>query len=239
MPRFFCKPENINDNKILIEGEDAHHMTNVLRMKIDENVVICDKFGTDYDCAIENFNEDKTVALTILKSYKNQSEPNVNITLYQAIPKSDKFEFIIQKAVELGVSKIVPIQSKYCIAKMDQKAYAKKKLRYNKIAYSASKQSGRGIIPEVCDILSYKEAIKQSQNGVLYYENGGIMTKEIITTTQDVSIFIGSEGGFSDDEVTFAIENDVKIATLGKLILRCETAPIIAIAMVLNATGNM
>ena len=208
-------------------------------MKDNEKVVICNKLGTDYDCEIETFNENKTVTLNIISSYENQSEPSVNITLYQAIPKTDKLEFIIQKAVELGVSKIVPIQSKYCIAKMDQKTYAKKQIRYNKISYAAAKQSGRGIIPEVCDILSYKDAIKQAENGILYYEHGGIKTNEIIGETKDVSIFIGSEGGFSEDEVQFAIENGVKIGSLGKLILRCETAPIIAMAMVLNATNNM
>lgn len=240
MPRFFCEKQNISDSTAIICGNDAHHMTKVLRMRQGENVTLCDMNGTDFDCIIESINENNEVTLKIINQFKNQTEPSINITLYQAMTKSDKLEFIIQKAVELGVTKIVPMQTKFCVAKNDKKDFQKKLIRYNKIALEAAKQSGRGIIPTVADIISYSDAITTTGKRILYYENGGIYTDKIITSyEQEVSIYIGSEGGFSEHEVQFAIENGVNIASLGKLILRCETAPIVSIALILNATGNM
>lgn len=238
MPRFFSN--NILDNKITIEGEDAKHITKVLRMRIGEKVTICNMNGTDYECEILSLGD--IVSLLILSKDKNKTEPSINITLYQALPKSDKMEFIIKKAVELGVTRIVPFQSKFCVTKLDDKSAEKKLLRYNKIAFEAAKQSGRGIIPLVDNVLSFEQAVLESQNqtSILYYEHGGEKTNNIISKNETkVNLFIGSEGGFSQEEVIFAKENNFKIATLGKLILRCETAPIVATTLVLTATDNM
>lgn len=238
MPRFFSN--NILEDKIIIQGEDAKHITKVLRMRIGERVTICNMNGIDYECEILSLGD--TVSLLILSKDKNKTEPSINITLYQALPKSDKMEFIIKKAVELGVTRIVPFQSKFCVTKFDDKLAEKKLLRYNKIAFEAAKQSGRGIIPLVDNVLSFEQAVLECKNqtSILYYEHGGEKTNKIISKNETkVNIFIGSEGGFSEEEVFFAKENNFKIATLGKLILRCETAPIVATTLILTATDNM
>lgn len=239
MPRFFCDKENISQDKIIITNEDAHHIERVLRMKVAEEITVCDKQDTDYYCKIADF-LDGTVVLDIISAQKNQTEPTVKITLYQALPKSDKLEFIIQKAVELGVTTIVPMQSKFCVAKAD-KDFSKKLVRYNKIAFEAAKQSGRGIIPQVLDIISFDKAVKaEHKNKILFYEHGGKKTNELISADCDeVAIYIGSEGGFSEQEACFATENSILLASLGKLILRCETAAVVATAVVLNVTNNM
>jgi len=205
-----------------------------------EIVVINDKQGTDYECNISSI--DDMVELEILSSKPNETEPSVLITLYQALPKADKLEFIIQKAVELGVTRIVPMLSKYCVSRMDENSFEKKLTRYNKIAFEAAKQSGRGIIPQVTNILNFEQAINKCEDGcsILYYEHGGNRTNDIIdTNVNKVNIYIGSEGGFSEKEVSYAVEKGVHIGTLGKLILRCETAPIAALTLVLNSTNNM
>lgn len=239
MPRFFCEPENITSDKIAIMGDDAHHIERVLRMKIDDELTICDKHNTDYSCIIAEFTNN-TVVLNIISTGKTISEPTVDITLYQALPKSDKMEFIIQKAVELGISRIVPMQSKFCVAKAD-KDFSKKLARYNKIAFEAAKQSGRGIIPQVLDILTFEQAIKAtSEIKILYYEHGGKKTAEILSPAcSKIAIYIGSEGGFSEAEVSFATQNGVVLGSLGKLILRCETAAVVASTIVLNVTNNI
>lgn len=238
MPRFFC--DQIANNQVIITGEDAKHITKVLRMKIGEAVTVNDKSGMDYECEAAELGEQ--VLLNIVSKHKNETEPNLEIVLYQALPKSDKFDLIVQKAVELGVTKIVPMTTKFCIAKADVVSFEKKLARYNKIAFEAAKQSGRGIIPIVENILNFEQAIQQGKNecSILYYEHGGERTNQIVK--QDVSkvnIYVGSEGGFSEQEVAYAKEQGIQLGTLGKLILRCETAPIVGVSLVLNATNHM
>lgn len=238
MPRFFSN--QISQDTAVIQGEDAKHISKVLRMRVGDTLTINDMNGMDYECEILSLGDE--VLLSILSKNKNETEPSVEITLYQALPKSDKMEFIIQKAVELGVTRIVPMQSKFCVVKLDEKSFEKKLVRYNKIALEAAKQSGRGIIPIVENILTFENAILQGKDEccILYYEHGGKKTSEIVQTQiSKVNIYIGSEGGFSEQEVSYAIQNGVMIGTLGKLILRCETAPIVATSLILNATNNM
>jgi len=238
MPRFFC--DNINDNRVYIGGEDAKHITKVLRLRVGDAVIVNDLNKIDHSCEIETLGEQ--VVLCIKESNPNKTEPKTQITLYQALPKGDKFEFIVQKAVELGATTIVPMMTRYCVVKANEQTFQKKLLRLQKIAFESAKQCGRGIIPNISNIITFEEAI---QNGVgecsvLYYEGGGITTNSVVSCdAKKVNIYIGSEGGFSEKEIDLAKQNKVEIGTLGSLILRCETAPIVAISLVLNATGHM
>lgn len=240
MPRFFC--DTITTPQMIIEGEDAKHIAKSLRMRVGDTVTICCD-ATDYLCEIVSI--DNVIELLAISKSPNASEPNAKITLYQALPKSDKLDFIIQKAVELGVSEIVPVLTKHCVSRLDSTAFLNKLSRYNKIALEAAKQSGRGIIPTVRNILTYSQAISEVASdkeccSVLYYEGGGVKTSHVVHKgIKRVSIFIGSEGGFSSDEVTQATDSGITLCHLGKMILRCETAPIVAVTLVLNATENM
>ncbi|MFZ2537628.1 MAG: RsmE family RNA methyltransferase [Oscillospiraceae bacterium] len=238
MPRFFCN--EIYENEAHIVGDDAKHISKVLRMREGEPLTINDMQGFDYDCEVLELGE--VVKLHILRKYKNETEPSVKITLYQCLPKGDKLDFIIQKAVELGVCTIVPVASKFCVAKADKDTFEKKLLRYNKIAFEAAKQSGRGIIPEVLSIISFRDAVLRAKNtnSIIFYEHGGERVCNLVSEdVKEVSMFIGSEGGFCEDEVQLALQNGIAAATLGKLILRCETAPIAGLALVLSSTENM
>lgn len=240
MPRFFC--EEVIPPRLIIEGEDAKHITKSLRMRVGENVTICCK-SVDYLCEIVSISN--VVELLVVSERTNSSEPNTKISLYQALPKSDKLDFIIQKSVELGVSEIVPVLTSHCVSRLSSADFSGKLPRYNKIALEAAKQSGRGIIPVVRNILTYRQAIDEVTSakecrGVLYYEGGGVKTDSVVHVgDKQVAVFIGSEGGFSDDEVTMATSSSITLCNLGRLILRCETAPIVAMTLVLNATKNM
>ncbi len=235
MPRFFIDEKIID--KTTIYGEDAKHIIKSLRYKCGDKLTLCDGNGTDYYCTVTSIDEGVTVVVD--ETCQNKTESSADITLYQAVPKSDKLEFIIQKAVELGVNKIVPINTKYCISKLD---FDKKCERLNKIALEAAKQSGRGIIPKVFPVMQFNNVIKTvtNQKTILYYENGGNNTNSIISQNDTtINLIIGSEGGFSQDEIDFAKQHNVSIGTLGKRILRCETAPIAAITLILNAIGEI
>ena len=240
MPRFFT--ETIDENKGIITGDDAKHIAKVLRMKAGEKLVACDCQGKDYDCVISEVS-DKQVELTVEKVYASETEPTVHVTLYQAMPKSDKMELIIQKAVELGVSAIVPVQTKRCVSRPDAKSMAKKLERYNRIALEAAKQCGRGRIPQVLPMLDYSEALtemKKDERAFLFYENStSSFRKELEQAVSSVSIMVGAEGGFEEDEVNRALEQGVASLSLGKRILRCETAPLAALSIIMYETGNM
>ena len=240
MPRFFT--ETIDENKGIITGDDAKHIAKVLRMKAGEKLVACDCQGKDYDCVISEVS-DKQVELTVEKVYASETEPTVHVTLYQAMPKSDKMELIIQKAVELGVSAIVPVQTKRCVSRPDAKSMAKKLERYNRIALEAAKQCGRGRIPQVLPMLDYREALtemKKDERAFLFYENStSSFRKELEQAVSSVSIMVGAEGGFEEDEVNRALEQGVASLSLGKRILRCETAPLAALSIIMYETGNM
>lgn len=242
MPRFFCDKAALNlaENHAIIEGDDAKHISKVLRMRIGDKVTINDKNGYDFDCEIEEIGE--SVSLKIISGQENSTEPSVKITLFQCLPKGDKLDFIIQKAVELGVYRIIPVQSSFCVARADSESFGKKLSRLNKIAFEAAKQCGRGIIPQVFNIISFRDAVQMSKNipSIIFYEGGGERVSTLISQEEkEVNIFVGSEGGFSKEEIELAVENNIHMATLGKLILRCETAPIVGVTIVLNHTQNM
>lgn len=242
MPKYFVSPENITGDNIIITGEDAKHLATVLRSEQGDLVEICDGQGTDYQCEITSVDK-KEVALKIKNQVLCLSEPKTKITLYQGLPKADKMELIIQKCVELGVEKIVPVSAHRCVVKLDKKDSAKKIQRWQKIAESAAKQSGRGIIPQIGEVISFKEAVKlgkEAQGSIIPYEHEekrGIREFVESFSGSEVAVFIGPEGGFADEEIALAIENGILSVSLGKRILRTETAGMATVAILLYELG--
>lgn len=231
MYRFFVNPEQILDNEICITGKDVNHIKNVLRMKIGEQVLISNGQDREYICVIEEIRSEK-VLLSICDIDGPERELPVQVTLFQGLPKSDKMETVIQKMVELGAYEIVPVATKRCVVKLDEKKAAMKTKRWNAIAESAAKQSKRGIIPKVSEPISFKQALEKTKTMDLLlipYEEAQNMeitrkTVSEIKPGMSIGIFIGPEGGFSEDEVILAVEHRAKAITLGKRILRTETA---------------
>lgn len=238
-PRFFT--ENISDTAV-VNGDDAKHISTVLRMKVGDKAVLCDNSENDYLCEIMSAQKEQVV-FSVLDKQKNEAEPTVKLRLFQCIPKSDKMEFIVQKATELGASEIIPVLSKRCVSRPDDKTAIKKAMRYQKIAEEASKQCGRGKIPEIKPMMSFKEAVKAYSGdgcGILFYECGGEAISKIVPEDASViNVFIGSEGGFEKEEAELAKDSGIALATLGKRILRCETAPVAAISVLMNLSGNL
>lgn len=238
MPRFFMEPP-IHD-PVVITGEDARHISLSLRMKVGEALTICDGEGYDYDCEIEEIDPTQVIA-RIKEKVTSRSEPSVFVTLYQGVPKSDKFETVVQKAVELGVGAIVPVMMSRCVSRPDAKSMEKKIQRWQKIAESAAKQSGRGIVPQVLPCISYEKALKEAKGSkILFYECGGKpLTETVSPADREISIFIGPEGGISGQEYELAVAVGAKVSTLGPRILRTETAPLAALTAMMLLTGNM
>lgn len=240
MPRFFTN--ELDENNITLTGSDAHHIGRSLRMRPGEALTVC-CCGIDYNCEIARITED-TVYLDLKEKVRCAAEPDMEVTLFQAVPKLDKLEHIIQKSVELGASRIVPVLTRRCISRPDDKDFAKKLPRLNKIAEEAAKQSGRGMIPEVTPIVSWKKAIEMmdelDMTVLLYEEKGGCSFSEIdFTGVRTAGLVVGSEGGFDSGEIEAASSEKVKRVWLGNRILRCETAPITALSILMFLTNNM
>lgn len=240
-PRFFGK--NIGENEAVLDGEEARHCAQVLRMKPDDLVIVCDGEGTDHLCRIVSA-QPSAVVLDVLERQKNEAEASIYLRLFQCCPKSDKMEFIVQKAVELGACEVIPVLSKRCVSRPDEKGAEKKLERYRKIAFEASKQCGRGKIMQIRPMMTFSEAVREfkpDHTGILFYECGGKSLNEIMNGVKSgvVDVFIGSEGGFEEREARLAESAGIVCATLGKRILRCETAPVAAISVLMNLTGNM
>ena len=233
MQRFFVEPHQIDEGNqsIRVVGSDVNHMKNVLRMKAGEEVRISDGEEKEYHCEITCF-EDEEAVLKILETLESEYELPNKIYLFQGLPKGDKMELIIQKAVELGVHEIIPVEMKRCVVKLDAKKADKKIARWQQISESAAKQSKRMLIPEVHSVMTYKEAMKYAAEldvALVPYElaKGMKETRELISAIQpgqSVGIFIGPEGGFEEAEIELALESGAKPITLGKRILRTETA---------------
>lgn len=239
MPRFFVNVED--ENNIIIEGDDARHIGRSLRMKLGDAITVTCK-GTDYNCTIKSIS-DEVVTLNLIDKHICKSEPSVKLILFQAIPKGDKFETILQKSIELGASEIVPVLTRRCISRPTDKDFSKKLKRYEKISESASKQSGRGIIPKVHNMVTLDKAIdmmKSNDLNYILYENGGErFSAERLKDVKTIGVFIGSEGGFDLEEVEKVKSNGGVPIWLGERILRCETAPLSAITIIMHLTGNM
>lgn len=245
MPRFFT--QDITEAGGCITGEDAKHIAKVLRMKVGDELTVCDTKGRDYDCMIEEIGAGE-LRLKVLSVAPSQSEPDVRVHLYQAMPKADKMETIIQKAVELGAASITPVMTRRCVSRPDAKSMDKKLVRYNRIALEAAKQCGRGVVPPVLPLLELPQALEQMQRtgcSILFYENATAPAKQVIAKAREsgkeleIAVLIGAEGGFDEDEVALAMEHGCHILSLGKRILRCETAPLAALTILMYETGNM
>ncbi|WP_251390126.1 16S rRNA (uracil(1498)-N(3))-methyltransferase [Mediterraneibacter agrestimuris] len=240
MHHFFAEPSQIADGKVMITGSDVNHMKNVLRMKPGERAEISDGNGLRYLCVLEEFT-DAGVSLCIEDVEADAVELPSKIYLFQGLPKSDKMEMIIQKAVELGAYEIIPVVTKRVVVKLDEKRAAKKVQRWNAIAEGAAKQSGRSMVPEVHDVMTYEEALEYAQEldvRLIPYEKaiGMEMTRqamEAILPGQSVGIFIGPEGGFEEAEVDLAQEKGTLSISLGKRILRTETAGLAVLSVLM------
>ncbi len=217
--------------EIEITGTDVNHIKNVLRMKIGEKISISDGCNQEYHCEICEIQEDR-IRCKVLSSEEAYKELPAQIYLFQGLPKGDKMEFIIQKAVELGVYGIIPMRTDRTIVKLDSKKEETKRKRWAAIAESAAKQSGRTVIPQIHSVMDFKEAVKfgrEFEFPLIPYElaEGMEDTKKILSEIKDgvkVGIYIGPEGGFEKEEISYAIEQGCKTITLGKRILRTETA---------------
>lgn len=237
MSKFFISNDLIKDDKIFINGENANHIINALRCKIGEEIEVSSGDGYDYICKIVEITKDNVIT-KIIDCFGNESEPNVKITLYQGLPKSEKMELIIQKCVELGIDEIVPVNTDRVIVKLAGKE-DKKIARWNKISESAAKQSRRGKIPIVRSIVSFNNAIKEASKNdfnIIPYEKEQVNSIKSIVNNfkgKSIGVFIGPEGGFSEKEIEFAIQNKIIPITLGKRILRTETAGFITTAILL------
>ena len=240
MPKFFVNSNQTQDKTIYITDEDAKHMISVLRMKKDDRVLVSDGQDIDYDCIIKDISKNK-VELEIKDMFKSISEPQVKVTLYQGLPKSDKMELIIQKCVELGVDKIVPVAAERSVVKFEEPKKSEKKIeRWNKISEAAAKQSQRSKVPLVTEIMSYSQAIeqavKENDSVIIPYENETNFTiKQFLKdfNGRSIAVFIGPEGGFADKEIEFAKQKNIQAVTLGKRILRTETAGFVVLANVM------
>ena len=241
MPRFFTN--EIDENNIVLTGDDANHVGRSLRMRVGEDITVCCN-GVDYCCKIGSITSD-TVYLDLVEKHRCAAEPDVEVTLFQAVPKLDKLEYIIQKSVELGVTRIVPVLTRRCVSRPDEKDFEKKKLpRLNKIAEQAAKQSGRGIIPVVTPMVNLDGALSMmkelDRTVLLYEEEGGVPFGKVpLDGVKSVGLFIGSEGGFDKAEADSVVETGAVQVWLGKRILRCETAPITALSILMFLTNNM
>ncbi len=244
MPKFFVERENIGEERAYIRGADANHIARVLRARVGEQITVCDGAGCDYSCRIESILPDE-VSLTIVEKMPCTAEPDVQITLFMALPKSDKMDYVVQKAVELGVYRIVPFSASRCVVKLDGVAGKKKAERWQKIAHAAAKQSGRGIVPEVSAPITFDALMEKAGEfdlPLLCYEcEEENSLKKILSKNKFKSacVVVGPEGGFDRVEVEQAIEHGFKSVSLGKRILRCETAPGCVICAILYHTDNM
>lgn len=226
---------------VALNEEQSRHIAKSLRMRVGDMLTLNCGDGNDYGCIIDKI-DSTTVTLSVCYQQPNNSEPSVKVTLYQGVPKGDKMEDIIQKCTELGISCVVPVLTHRSVSRPDEKSARKKQLRYQKIALEASQQSGRGIVPEIKPMTTLPQAIKDdhSQLKIVFYEGGGEPIKSLITDdVKSVSIYIGSEGGFEKEEVEQIKSNGGVAATLGKRILRTQTAPVAALTAIMLLTGNL
>lgn len=240
-PRFFT--ENISEKTAVVSGEDVRHISSVLRMRSGDIAVLCDGRGTDFLAELVSVDFDSCCEFKILERSPNLAEPSVHVRLFQAMPKSDKMDFIVQKAVECGAAEIIPIFTKRCVSRPDERTLAKKIPRWQKIAVEAAKQCGRGVIPTVGNAVEFsalKTLISPENTGILFYECSQTPLREAVREfKKNVDIVIGSEGGFEPAEAEALQALGFACASLGKRILRCETAPIAALSVLMNMTGNM
>lgn len=240
MTRFFVESQQLLEDSIVLTGENAQH-AKVLRLKAGEEVLLCDGEGKECLCRVT---DERNLKFEILERRESTTEAAVQVSIYMALPKADKLEHVIQKATELGAYEIVTFPSARCVSKPDEKSLAKKLERWQKIAQSAAEQSGRGRIPQVIVLPSYKAAIERAARadlGLLFYENEHALTLQASLNAKPystVSLLTGPEGGLEEAEVAQARDAGMQICTLGRRILRCETAPLCALSAVMFHAGE-
>lgn len=240
MSHFFITSDQVSENSVRIIGDDVNHMKNVLRMRTGEAFTAADENGIFYHCEVDTL-EKQEITAKILWKEQGASELSSKIYLFQGLPKSDKMELIIQKAVELGVYAIVPVATKRAVVKLDAKKEASKRKRWQSIAEGAAKQSGRMLVPQIMEVKSFADALQMAKEldiNVIPYEcaRGMDATREIfggIRPRMSIGIFIGPEGGFEEAEVEQAKALDVKPVTLGRRILRTETAGLTTLSILM------
>ena len=242
MVRFFVAPEELEHSAIVLTGENAQH-AKVLRLKAGEEVLVCGGNGMECLCKVADVAPGE-ITLDVLERRQSQSEAKVKVSVYMAFPKADKLEHVIQKATELGAYEIIAFPSARCVSKPDEKSLKKKLDRWQKIAASAAEQSGRGLIPQVLTLPSYKAALErasQTDKALFFYENEQATTLKMALSQgayETVSLMSGPEGGLEEAEVVQAAAAGLQVCTLGKRILRCETAPLCALSAVMYDAGE-
>ena len=240
MVRFFVSAEDLGKEEIFLTGENAQH-AKVLRLKPGETVLLCDGDGHEGLCEVVST---EGWLLRMINRQDSRSEPAVKVSVYMALPKADKLEHVIQKATELGAYEIITFPSARCVSRPDEKSLKKKLERWEKIAASAAEQSGRGRIPRVLVLASFSEALSraaQADKALLFYEHEEALTLKMALSSggySTVSLLTGPEGGLEESEVAQARESGLQVCTLGKRILRCETAPLCAISAVMYDAGE-
>ncbi|MCC8161069.1 MAG: 16S rRNA (uracil(1498)-N(3))-methyltransferase [Oscillospiraceae bacterium] len=246
MPKFFVTRDKITENQIIIDSEDVTHISRVLRLNRGDVITVCDGGGTDYDAEIVRM-EQKSIICAVKDKRKSNSEPNIEVTLFQGLPKASKMEYIIQKTTELGICEITPLKLNRCVVRIDNQKDAKKKIdRWQKISESAAKQSGRGVIPQITEIMTLDEVIEKSKEFDLFfvpYECEEQKTlKEVLLAKPNikkVGFVIGPEGGFDMAETEKLRANGIETVTLGRRILRTETAGEAVLAMTMYEIGDI
>ena len=242
MTKFFVEPEQLALDQPELTGENAKH-AKVLRLKCGEEILLCDGQGGECLCAVTEVS-DGLISLRVKERRRAETEARVRVSIYMAFPKADKLEHVIQKATELGAYEIVAFPSGRCISKPDEKSLGKKLERWQKIAASAAEQSGRGRVPKVLTLPSYKAALEraaQADKALLFYENERATTLRMALESgpyETVSLLTGPEGGLEEREVQQAMDAGLSVCTLGKRILRCETAPLCALSAVMYDAGE-
>lgn len=239
MVRFFVSPEDLAGETILLTGENAQH-AKVLRLKEGEQALLCDGAGQEALCGLVSAAD---WSWQVLERRPSQTEAAVRVSVYIAFPKGDKLEHVIQKATELGAYEIVVFPSARCVSRPDDKAIRKKLERWQKIAASAAEQSGRGRIPQVVTLSSFAQALAraaQADKALLFYENERATTLKMALEGdyRTVSLLTGPEGGLEEKEVAQAMDAGLRVCTLGRRILRCETAPLCALSAVMFDAGE-
>ena len=243
MVRFFISPEEMHESFLVLTGENAAH-AKVLRLKEGDVVTVCDGRGRECSCTVSDVSPGQ-VSLVTHGWEASQTEPEVRVRIFMAFPKADKLEHVIQKATELGASEITAFPSARCVSRPEQRAWEKKLVRWQKIAAAAAEQSGRGRIPLVTVLPTYEAALReaaQAELPILFYENEENRTLSMVLAgragLRSVSLMTGPEGGLEPEEVQQACRAGLEVCTLGRHILRCETAPLCAISAVMFAFGE-
>ena len=242
MTRFFVEAEELQKDFLVLIGENAQH-AKVLRLKNGEEVLVCDGEGQECLCTVSDVSPGQ-ISLVVKHRQKSETEAAVKASVYMAFPKADKLEHVIQKATELGAYEIVAFPSARCVSRPDEKSLKKKLERWQKIAASAAEQSGRGQVPRVLVLGSYREALERAvkaDKAILFYENERATTLRMALEAGEyrtISLLTGPEGGLEEKEVNQAQDAGLQVCTLGKRILRCETAPLCALSAVMYASGE-